>query len=78
MEQWKLKQEIITRNWTYELPHEFTNNLGLKISGDEELLRLFTWVFIDLMIHGFELVTRRFELVPRGFALAILNFNSCF
>ena len=74
------------------MPHEFTNNLGLKISGDEELLRLFTRVFIDLMIRGFELVTpgfelvtrrfelvtRGFELVPRGFALALLNFSSCF
>ena len=71
--------------WTYELPHELLNNLGLKILGNEELLRLFTWVFIDLMIsecelvtYGFELVTREFELVTRGFELALLNFSSCF
>ena len=71
--------------WTYELPHELPNNLGLKILGGEELLRLFTRVFIDLMIsecdlvtYGFELVTREFELVTRGFELALLSFNSCF
>ena len=61
------KQEIITRNWTYELPHELPNNLGLKILGNEELLRVFTWFFIDLLIRGFEVVTRGFELVTRGF-----------
>ena len=50
----------------YELFHELPNNLGLMILGNEELLRLFTWVFIDLMIHGFELLTRGFELVTRN------------
>ena len=78
--------------WTYELPHELRNNLGLTILRNEELLRLLTWVFIDLMIRGLELVTRGFELVncglelvtrgfellTRGFELALLNFNSCF
>ena len=61
------------------------NNLGLKMYGKEELLRLFTWVFIDLMIrgfdlvtYGFELVTHGFELVTRVFELALFNFNSCF
>ena len=77
-----LKRDI-TRNWTYDLPHELLNNLGLMILRNEELLRLFTWVFINLMIRGFELVTRGFELVTRGFELvtrgfelALLNFNS--
>ena len=78
--------------WTYELPHELPNNLVHMILGNEELLRLFSWVFIDLMIRGFELVTRGFELVARGFKivtrgfelvtcgfeLAFLNFNSHF
>ena len=43
------------------------NNLGLKLLGNEELLRLFTLVFIDLAIREFELVTHGFELVTRGF-----------
>ena len=67
------------------MPHELPNNFGLTILGNEELLRLFTLVFIDLMIrgfelvtHGFELVTRGFELVTRGLELALLNFKSCF
>ena len=48
---------------------------------NEELLRLFTWVFIDLMIgfelatRGFELVTRRFELVTSGFELVTRGFE---
>ena len=69
----------------YELPRELPNNLGLMILGNEEFLRLFIWIFTDLMIRGFELVTRGFELVTRGFELvtrgfelAILNFNLCF
>ena len=59
------------------------------ILGNEEVLRLFTWVFIDLMISGFELETSRFELVThgselvnhgfehvtRGFEQALLNFQ---
>ena len=49
-----------------ELPHELLNNLGFMILQYEELLRLLTWVFIDLMIRGLELVTRGFELVTRG------------
>ena len=32
------------------------NNLGFIILGDEEILRLFTWLFIDLMIRGFAFV----------------------
>ena len=39
-----VKQEIITRNWTYKLPHKFPNNLGLMVLGNEELLRLFNWL----------------------------------
>ena len=57
------------------MPHELLNNLGLMILGYKELLRLFTWVFIDLMIRGFELVTCAFELVTRGFELALLSFQ---
>ena len=28
-------EQIITRNWTNELPHELPNNLGLMISGNQ-------------------------------------------
>ena len=42
---------------------------------NEELLRLFTLVFIDLMIRGFELVTRGFELVALGFELITRRFE---
>ena len=70
-----VKQEIITRNWTCELPHELPSNLGLRILRNEELLRLPTWVFIDLMIRGFELVTRGLELVTRGFELVTHKFE---
>ena len=52
------------------------NNLGLKIFGNEELSRLITWVFIDLMIRGFELVTRELELVTRGFELVTRDLKS--
>ena len=45
------------------------------LTNEEELLRLFTWVFIDLMIRGFELVTRGFELVTRGFELVTRRFK---
>ena len=52
------------------------------ISENQELLRLFTWVFTDLMIRrfklvsrAFELVTRRFELVDRGFELVTRTFE---
>ena len=59
---------------------------------NKELLKLFTCIFIDLMVggfepvtHGFELVTLGFEVVTRGFRLfirgfelALLIFNSCF
>ena len=37
------------------------------ILGNEELLRLFTLVFIDLMIGEFELVNCEFELIAHGF-----------
>ena len=57
-----VKQEIITRNWTYKLPHELPNNLGLEILGNDKRLKLFTWVLIDLMICWFELATHGFEL----------------
>ena len=51
------------------------NNLGFIILGNEEILRLFTRVFIDLMIRGFVLVTRRFELVTHGFELVTHRFE---
>ena len=54
------------------------NNLGLKILEHEELLRLFSLVFIDLMIRELELVNPGFELVTRGFSLTLLSFNSSF
>ena len=67
------------------MPHELPNNLGLTILRNEELSKLLTGVFIDLMIgefelvpRGFKLVTRGLELVTRRFELALLNFNSCF
>ena len=41
--------------------------LRLMVFRNEELLKLFTWVFTDLMIRGFELITCRFELVTRKF-----------
>ena len=34
----KVKQEIIIRNGTHKLPHKLSNNLGLMIVGNEELL----------------------------------------
>ena len=45
------------------MPHELPNNLGLMILENEELLTLFTCVFIDLMIHEFELLNRGFTLL---------------
>ena len=67
-------------------------NLGLMILRTDELLRLLAWVFIDLIIRGFEFVTCRFEpvtnefelvtsgfeLVTRGSELALLDFNLSF
>ena len=81
-EWWKPK----TRDYHQKL-NCFTNcgTVEKMIIGNEELLRLFNWVFIDLMICGLELVTRGFEFLTRGselltpgFELAFLNFNSCF
>ena len=68
-----VKQEIITRNWTYN--HELPDNLRLMILRNDELLRLFTWVFVDLMIRGFEFVTRGFELVTRELGLLTRGFE---
>ena len=34
----KVKQEIITRNWTPTLSQKFPNNLGLMVVGNEEFL----------------------------------------
>ena len=70
-----VKQEIITWNWTYNLPHELLNNLGFMILRNEQPLWLFTWVFFDLMIPAFEHGTRRFELVTRGFELVTRRFE---
>ena len=55
----------------HELLHELPNNLGLVILENEELVWLFAWIFIDVIIYGFERVTC-------GFELALLNFNSSF
>ena len=58
----------------YELPYELLNNLRLIILGNEEVLRLFTWVFINLMICGVAFASRRFELVTCGFELVTRGF----
>ena len=42
-----VKQDIITRNWTYKFPHKFPNNLGLIVLGNVKLLRLFIWLLIS-------------------------------
>ena len=42
---------------------------------NEELSRLFTWIFIDLIIRRFKLVNRGFELVSCGFELATRRFK---
>ena len=34
----------------YELPHELLNDLRRKILQNKEILRLFTWIFLDEMI----------------------------
>ena len=57
------------------MPHKLSNNLGLNILGNEEGLRLFTWVFIDLMICGFELVTCEFGLVTHELELVTCGFE---
>ena len=51
------------------------NNLGVAILENEEPLRLFPLVFIDLMVRGFELVTHGFELVTHGLELVTLGFE---
>ena len=33
-----VKQEYITRNWTYKLPHKLPNGLGLMVVGNKGLL----------------------------------------
>ena len=48
-------------------------NLRLRVLGNEEILSLFTWVFIDQII--FEPVTRGFELLARGFELMTCGFE---
>ena len=45
------------------------------ILGNDSILRLFTRVFIDLMIRLFQLVTSRFKLVTHGFKLATHGFE---
>ena len=57
------------------MPYELPNNLGFMILGNEELSRLFTWIFIDLIIRRFKLVNRGFELVSCGFELATRRFK---
>ena len=51
------------------------SNLGFIIFGNEEILKLITRVFIDLMIRGFELITRRLEHVTHGFELVTRGFE---
>ena len=52
-----------------------SNNLGIMILGNEEILMRFNRVFIDLMIRGSELVTQGFELAPYEFQLRLLSFQ---
>ena len=70
-----VKQQIIVRNLTHELSHKLPKILGLTFLRNEELLRLLTWVFIDLMIREFELITRGFELITREFELVTHGFE---
>ena len=48
------------------------SSLGLMVLGNEELLRLFNLMILEL---GFELVTREFELVTLGFELVTRGFE---
>ena len=57
----------------YDLPHKLVNNLGLMILRNEELLSLFTGVFIDLMIREFELVARRLNSQLNDFNPYLIN-----
>ena len=59
----------------YDLPHKLVNNLGLMILRNEELLSLFTGVFIDLMIREFELVARRLNSQLNDFNSYLINWN---
>ena len=59
----------------YELPHKLVNNLELMILRNEELLSLFTGVFIDLMIREFELVARRLNLQLNDLNSYLINWN---
>ena len=82
----KVKHEIISKNWTDELPHELPNDLRLKIFGNEEIVRLFTlfssfkwflnpWIWTGnswIWTHNFE-----FQLVLLSFQL-VNTHNSCF
>ena len=59
----------------YELPHKLVNNLGLMILRNEELLSLFTGVFIDLMMREFELVARILNLQLNDLNSYLINWN---
>ena len=67
----KVKHEIITRNWKYDLPHKLPKHLSFRILGNEEN---FHWLN-NSWTRGFELATRRFELVTRGFELLTRRFE---
>ena len=81
----KVKHEIITWNWKDELPHKLPNDLRLRMLGNEEILKLFTWVLHWLnnsSTRRFKLVNCRcgfvncgFELVIRGFKLITRRFE---
>ena len=57
------------------MPHELPNDLRFKILGNEEILKLFIWVFIELVTRGFEHVTRGFKLVTCVFELVTHEFE---
>ena len=58
-------------NRMYELPHELLNDLRRRILQNKEILRLFTWVFLDEMI--LELLDLNSQLVDLNSWLVVLN-----
>ena len=65
-----VKQEVITRNWTYDFPLQWTYDLRKCVSLGR-FKRLFIWVFIDLMI--LELVNLNLQHVDLNSQLVDLN-----
>ena len=69
----KIKHEIITKNWTYEMPHELPSDLGLWKWGVLKVVYLsFHWLN-DSWTRRFELVTHKLEPVTHEFEIVDLN-----